>query len=219
MPHRALLALALLLAGACRSEISLGIPDASTTPAEGGQTVPPRCPGTPSRSVVTVMGESWGELRAIAAGAGQLHALFASPTTNEGVLARVSTSGGKLTEIARVGLDPSSLALSADGAFAFVAARGSAQVFRVDGAGRVIVGNAGGAPASIVADDQGGAYWTLPLNDGVVRWNFATAAPLTVATAARATSLRRAGGVLYLVGNRTVSAFDPRVDTAPRKLA
>ena len=221
MRRRALLALTIVLSGACRAEIQLGNPDsgAVTTAPTGTVVVPPRCTGVPSRAVVTMMESSWGELRAIAVRSSTLHALFARSGTNEGVLTRVPTSGGALTEIARVGIDPSALALAPDGAFVFVASRGSAQVFRVDSLGRAIVADARGAPSSIVTDDRAGAFWSVPSNDSVVAWDFATGAPGAIATSPRAASLLHVGGTLFVTGDGTLRAFAPGRDAAPRTIA
>jgi hypothetical protein len=215
----ALLALIAVLAGACRSEIDLGNPDAGTIPAPTGSVVlPPRCPGVPSRAVVTVVDSAWGDLRAIAAGGGTLYALFARAGTNEGVLARVPASGGTLAEVARVGLDPSALAVGPSG-FVFAAARGSAQVFRVDSLGSALVAEARGGPSSVVADDGAGAFWTVPTSDSVVTWGFAGGTPSAIATSPRATSLLRTGGTLYITAENAVHAFEPGRDAAPRKIA
>lgn len=221
MIGRALLALAVMTSGGCRSEIQLGNPDSGSIrgPPTGTGVVPARCPGVPSRAVVTVAESEWGELRGIAVGGGSVHALFARGATREGVIARVPTSGGALTELARVGVDPSALALGGDGAFVFAAARGSSQVFRVDRRGAAIVADAGGAPSAIVADGRGGALWALPSNDSIVGWDFATGGPSAIATSARPSSLLRTDGTLYITGNRSLRAFTPGIDAAPRSIA
>ena len=216
----AALGVALVLVTACRSEVSLGTPDASAVgPDSGSAPVPPRCPGIASRTVVAEVDPALGELRGLAVHADMLYALLAITGTNEGVLARVPRSGGTLTELARVGVDPAGLALSSDGAYVFVAARGSSQIFRVDGSGTATVVSATGAPSSIVADDRAGAFWSVPTNDAVVRWDFVTPPPQAVATSARATSLARESGVLYIVGDHAIRAFAPGFDAAPRQLA
>lgn len=219
MMRRALFALAgaLAVASGCRSEISLGTPEAD---ADGGITaVPPRCPGVASRSVVAVSPESLGELRGLAISGDVLYALFATPT-NDGVLTRVPTSGGAPSELARVGTDPAGLAVSPDGAYVFVAARGTSQVFRIDrSSGAATVVDATGAPSSIVADDAGGAFWSVPATDAVLRWDFVTPPPRVIATSPGATSLARSGSALTIVGRRAVRVFVPGVDTAPRQLA
>ena len=222
MLRRALLALTIVLSGACRSEIQLGGPDAgatSTAPTGTVVVVPPRCSGLPSRDVVTTIEASWGDVRAIAASSGVLYALFARVATNEGVLARVRSAGGMLAEVARVGLDPSALAVSPDGSFVFAASRGSAQVFRVDSLGTAIVSDARGAPSSIVTDDHAGAFWTLPSNDSIIAWDFTTSAPGAIATSPGATSLLRSGGTLFITGDATLRAFAPGRDAAPRTIA
>jgi hypothetical protein len=216
---RALLALTVVICGACRSEIQLGDPDSRAPAPSGPALIPPRCPGVPSRAVVSVAESSWGDLRAIAVGGGALYALFARGAANEGVLARVPTSGGVLAEIARVGLDPSALALGPDGTFVFAGARGSSEIFRVDSSGTTVVGNARGAPSAIVADNAAGALWTLPADDAVIGWDFASGAPSTIATSPRATSLLRASGVLYIAGDHSIAAFAPGRDASPRRIA
>ncbi len=222
--RRALAALALpvglALVVACRSEISLGTPDAGPVGPDSGPTpVPPRCPGIPSRAVVADADPALGELRGVAARGDVLYALLARAGSNEGVLARVATSGGTLTELARVGSDPAGLAISPDGAYVFVAARGSSQIFRVDRNGTATVVSAGGAPSSVIADDEAGAFWSVPVNDAVLRWDFVTPPPQAVATSARAASLARANRVLYIAGDRAIRAFTPGLDAAPRQLA
>ncbi len=215
---RALSALVLVLVVACRSEISLGTPDAGALTDSGITQVPPRCSGVASRSVVADVPESLGELRGLAASSDVLYALFAT-SANEGVLTRVPTAGGALSELARVGTGPAALAVSTDGAYVFVAARGSSQIFRVNRDGSAIVVGATGAPSSIIADDRAGAFWAVPANDAVLTWDFVTPPPNALATSPRATSLARSSGALTIVGNHTVHAYLPGVDAAPRLLA
>lgn len=220
--HLAIMAVLVTLGvSACRSQIQLGDPDAANGVPSPSGTVPqaPRCSGVASRSVVTVAEASWGELRRIVTGGGMLYALFSNPNTNEGVVARVPTSGGTLTELAKVGIDPVALASSRDGAFVFVSARGSSQVIRADQSGGVVVAAAGGVPAGIVGDDRAGAFWALPADDSVASWSFDAGNPGRVATTPRANALLRIASVLYIVGDRSISVFDTAQDAAPRKLA
>lgn len=206
------------LAGGCRSHIILGDPDSGVTPDSGPVVVPPRCTGDPSRAIVTVADASLGELRGMVAGGGTVHALFAG-ATGEGVLARVPTTGGVLTPIANVGVDPSSIAISADSAFVFVAARGSSQVFRVDSQGTVVIASAFGAPAAVADDGHAGAFWTLPSNDTVFGFDFVSAAPKAIVTSPRPLSLVRSANTLYIGGIELLSAYELGRDAAPRKIA
>ncbi len=217
----ALGALGVVALCACQSDIQLGRPDIAsvTPPTVGVVDVPKRCPGIASRSVVAVAEPSWGDFRAVVIGGGTLYALFARRETTEGVIARVPTSGGTLTQLARVGLDPSALAIAPDASFVFASARGSSQVFRVDSMGTASVSDARGPPSAIVADDHGGAFWTIPSNDSVAGWDFARGAPSVLATSPRPSSLVRAGDTLYLRGNLSLSAFAPGRDAARREIA
>jgi hypothetical protein len=216
-----IVALAVASAIGCRSQTQLGDPDAASATPSSTQTtsVPPRCSGVPSRAIVTVAEDSWGELRAIVVGGGALYALFARAATNAGALARVPTSGGRLTEVANVGVDPAALALASDSSFVFVSARASSQVFRVDSLGGVVTGAAGGVPSALVADDHAGAFWTLPASDTIVGWDFAFGAPKAIATTSRPSALLRVAKTLYVVGSGSISAFEPGRDGAPRKIA
>ena len=205
------------LASACRSQISLGDPDGGVmTPAPALGVA--RCTGAPSRAVVTVAEASFGDFRGMVASHGTIHALFARPT-GEGILARVPATGGVLAAIARVGLDPSSIAVSPSGSLVFVAARGSAQVFRVDAASAVIVAEAPGGPAAVVDDGHAGAFWTLPSSDTVFGFDFASAAPKALVTFARPLSLVRAANTLYIGGSHVLSAYELGQDAAPRTIA
>lgn len=218
---RTLVALAIVIAPGCRGEIQLGDPRANAASVDATVATPAsaRCLGVPSRSVVADLQGLPGELRAIAVGAGTLHALLAVDGSDEGLLARVPTTGGALTTVATVGHDPSALALAPDGSFAFVAARASAQVFRVDRGGALLAADARGAPAAIVSDSRGGAFWTLPASDGVVGWDFARGAPAAVAASSAPSALVRAEDALLITSSGSLSVFVPGVDLAPRKIA
>ncbi len=203
----------------CRSQIALGDPDSGLpTRPTGPVVVPPRCTGVPAPTIVTVADPSLGEFRGMVVGGGAIHALFARPT-GEGVLARVPTTGGTLTPTANVGLDPASLAISVDSSFVFVAARGSSQVFRVDSAGTVVFAAAFGAPEAVADDGHAGAFWTLPSNDTVFGYDFASSTPTAIATSPRPMALIRVANTLYIAGNGTLSAYELGHDGAPRKIA
>ncbi len=197
----------------------LGNPDAGD-PDAGVATPPveaPRCTGVPSRTVVTVADESLGEFRGMVAGGGLVHALFAR--AGEGVLTRVPTTGGTLIPIATVGMDPSSIAISADASFVFVAARGSSQVFRVDSMGAIVVAQTFGAPGAVADDGRAGAFWTLPSGDTVFAFDFASASPKAILTSPRPLSLLRVANTLYIGGDHLLSAYELGRDPAPHTIA
>ena len=211
----------LAFAVACREHIQLGdgpdASDASIVDADArADAAPPTCSSPPVRTLLTTTDASIGELRAIAVAAGVLWVLSARADDNAGLLSRVSVDGGTLIGVATLGVDPVALALSADGAYAFAAVRGSAQIARVDASGQGIVTGAMGVPAGIVAGEHGSAYWTLPDEGRVVSWDFAAGAPVVVASSARATSIARDGSTIYVTGASSLHAFE--VGGAPPRL-
>jgi len=198
----ALVALGSVVAPACVAEVSLGTP-----PVDAGSPPPPQPVVCVAGAVRTELplDPALGGLRALAAHGTTVVGAFARPD-GAGVVAW-SERGGPFVEVARVGADPSAIAL--DGAYAYVACRGSAAVHRVRAGDNLVATNQRDV-ASVAVDGDGSAFWTSA-SLGVVReWRAAdgglavvdrASVPFGQAIAERAGTLYVSGaGALEVIG-------------------
>lgn len=194
---------------ACRAEVSLGAPDAGPK-ADAG--VPFTCAASPERVVVASLAGA-GELRAMAVHRGIVYGAFVRP--DGAVLAAALASGGPFSDLAHVGADP--VAVAADDDHAYVACAGTGEVFRV-GDGTVDVAEAQPGVSSVAVDERGVAYWTLPLADQVVAWDFGAKPPQVAAVFPRAQTITAGDRAMIVAGQHALGVL-PRDAAAPRRLA
>ncbi len=167
------------MCASCTDKVALvDVVDASTD----GPSRPPVC-GPAEREARAIAGVpiGLGDARVIMARAGVVYALLVRPD-GSGVLAR--TVGDVLREVATVGRDP--IGLAVDDRYAYVIAKGTSEVLRVDGAGNVRSAP-NQAATHLTVGRHGRAVWST--GDTIVAWDFQAGAPAMVVRKSDVTGL------------------------------
>jgi hypothetical protein len=203
----ALFPAALLLA--CRSNVSLGDPDAGA--------VAPSCEAQSGERVVASIDASLGTVRALSTDGYFLYVALAQGA-GPGTLARVAVSGGTLEVVAPLDAPPSRIAL--DAAYAYVTSSASDEVWRVTKETfDVAVAKGQTGATAIVADGRGAAYWTLPALARIGTWNFAVGAPSEIVSSADPTDLALDVDTLFVEGTGGLDTIALGSVAAPAPLA
>ena len=209
---RAVAALVLVFVG-CRVNVSLGVPEDVAQPSADASIA--ICPTTASDIEITA-DPALGQLRALAAASGRVVGAFSRPD-GAGVVAWASSTGGAFTEVARIGADP--VAIAFDGVHAYVACAASAAVHRagVDG-GPSAVATSQSAVSSVAVVSGGRAFWTRPVDDALVAWDFGEGGPVAVGVVPRAQAVVALNGSIYIAGDHRLYRLGPS-DVVPTMLS